>query len=214
MAEQTQLEEMVESAAAGEDRAWTDLWSAVHPRLLRLASSPRVSGRMSQNEDDCRNIVVEVMARLRDSQFRRLKLYLDAKRENPDLAFEPWLVVVARRVAVDYLRGHGEYIDRRRNRNPESAPGRWVHVEKLTTDSRLEGDRPPVTNQGAALTMMRYAYKELPKEQLTALERWLLGASFEDIASELDIGGAKDAEKLVRAALQRLRRTFRDKKKK
>lgn len=200
---------LVADAASGSESAWSALWLQLEPMLIRFARSPRVSGPMSESEDDCRNIVVEVMARLRDDGFRRLRLFVERCEGNPALQFEPWLRVVARRVTIDYMRGHGDYIDRRRNRNPSSPPGRWVQHTPLTSTSRLHGIRPPVTNRGAAMTMLRYAYRELPADQMRALERWIVGTGFGEIAEELALGGPDDAKKLVRAALQRLRREFR-----
>ena len=208
------LEALVARVVEEGEPPWGELWIAVEPMLMRLASSPRVSGKMSESEDDCRNVVVEVMARLRDDDFRRLRLYLERRAGNPDLSFEPWLRVVARRVTIDYMRGHGEYIDRRRSRNPKSAPGRWIERSPLTSTSRLHGIRPAITNHTAAMTMLRYAYRELPADQLGALERWAGGASFADIADELELDNSDRARKLVRAALQKLRRAFRDREKK
>ena len=207
------VEGLVADAAGGNEAAWVALWLQVEPMLLRLARSPRVSGRMSEDEDDCRNIVVEVMARLRDDGFRRLRLYVEQHDRNPGLAFEPWLRVVARRVTIDYMRGHGDYIDRRRNRNPSSPPGRWVHHTPLTSTSRLHGVRPPITNRGAAMAMLRFAYRELPPEQMRALERWIIGVGFVEIADELVLDDDREAKRLVRAALQKLRREFRGAKK-
>jgi DNA-directed RNA polymerase specialized sigma24 family protein len=204
------LEGLVPAAASGDPDAWHALWRALEPRLAGLVRKPRVTGRLSASEDDCRNIVVEVMARLSDDDFRRLKMYLASRAANPQLSFVPWLLVVARRTAVDYMRGHGEYLDRRGRRNPDSAPGAWVKLGTLPSDSRLEGARPPLTNQGAAMKMLRYAYKELPADQLEAFELWILNTGFREIAERLGLGGAKEAERLVRAALERLRRRFRE----
>jgi DNA-directed RNA polymerase specialized sigma24 family protein len=206
------LEQLVPEAAAGDGRAWQALWESLEPRLSGLVRKPRVTGRLCRSEDDCRNIVVEVMARLCDDDFRRLKLYISARAENPQLSFIPWVIVVTKRTAVDYMRGHGEYIDRRASRNPDSAPGAWVRLGTLPTESRLDGARPPMTNHGAAMKMLRYAYKELPPDQLQAFELWVTQVRFDEIAEKLGLAGTKEAERLVRAALERLRRKFRERK--
>jgi len=211
VSDDAQLEQLVLSTVEGQTQAWGALWQAVEPRLFGLVRSPRVTGRLSQDLDECRNIVVEVMSRLSDDDFRRLRLYVSAREKSPSLQFFPWLIVVARRVAIDYLRGHGEYIDRRRSRNTGSAPGRWMQRKTMPSESRVGGQRPGLTNHGVAMTMLRFAYRELPSEQLTALERWVVGSSFGDIAGELELSEVGEAEKLVRAALQRLRREFRKK---
>ena len=74
----------------------------------------------------------------------------------------------------------------------------------------MPGARPALTNRGAAMTMLRYAYKELPPDQLAALELWIVNSGFDGIASELGLGDSQAAAKLVRAALERLRRRFRE----
>jgi hypothetical protein len=68
-----------------------------------------------------------------------------------------------------------------------------------------------MTNRGTALELLRYAAGAVPEPQLAALELWTEGASYDDIARELELAaGADGAEKLVRAAIERLRRRFRE----
>jgi DNA-directed RNA polymerase specialized sigma24 family protein len=207
MVDDGQLEAFVARAAEGDKASWRALWEQVEPWLEKLVGNPRFLGRVGQREDDRSNIVVEVMARLHADGFHRLKLYVETRRSSPQLKFKTWLRVVAKRVGIDYLRGHQNYIDRRRDPQRGSAPGEWIEPGTLPSQSKLPGERPPMTNRGTALELLRYAAGSVPEPQLSALERWTEGASFEDIARELDVD---DAEKLVRAAIERLRRRFRD----
>ena len=81
----------------------------------------------------------------------------------------------------------------------------------LPSASKLPGERPPYTNRGTALEVLRYAAGTVPEPQLSALEMWAQSASFDEIARELTLPeGATGAERLVRAAIERLRRRFRD----
>jgi DNA-directed RNA polymerase specialized sigma24 family protein len=164
---------------------------------------PHLLGRLSQSEDDCRNIVVEVMARLRADSFARLEQYAAARRENPSLPFMGWLVVVAKRVAIDYLRAHETYVDRRHVEGA-SSPGTWRQLVALPSDSELPGERPAITGRGTAHELLSFA-ADLPEDQRTALAAWLEGATFVDLAAD---GDARDAEKRVRAGLERIRRRF------
>jgi hypothetical protein len=67
-----------------------------------------------------------------------------------------------------------------------------------------------MTNRGTAMEMLRHAGDALPPEQKRALDLWIRSATFAEIADELAMpGGAGAAERLVRAALERLRRHFR-----
>ncbi len=202
------LEDLVRAAAAGDEASWRQLWVAIEPRLHAIIARPRFLGRLGQREDDRRNIVVEVMGRLRADGFHRLGLYLEARRANPALTFMSWLRVVAKRVGIDYLRGHPDYIDRRREPGA-SAPGRWIEQETLPPASQMPGARVPVTTRGTAREMLRFASAEIPEAQRRALELWIQSHSDDAIAAELGLASATEAHRLVRAALERLRRQFR-----
>ena len=67
-------------------------------------------GRISNDEDERRGVVLEIMSRLREGQFRRLKLFLQARALEKRLSLMPWLKVVTRRVAIDYLRAHPNFV--------------------------------------------------------------------------------------------------------
>lgn len=207
MGDEAELETWVAAAAAGDEPAWQSLWSAIEPELARAIAQPRFLGRLGQREEDRRNIVVAVMARLRADRFHRLQLYLDARRGNPQLRFMSWLRVVAKRVGIDYLRGHQDYV--RRHDKDASTPGRWVDAGTLPPASELVGERPPVTNRGTARALLQYAEGAIPADQRRALELWARSESFADIARALELGTASDAERMVRAAVERLRRRFR-----
>jgi DNA-directed RNA polymerase specialized sigma24 family protein len=203
------MDELVADAASGNDAAWWLLWEQVEPKLERILSNPRVTGRLSGNIDDVRNILVSVMEKLLDQDRRRLKSYLE-KKSNKSGGFPAWLAVVTKRVAIDYMRSHDDYVDRRRSRGEESAAGMWVIPGELPNDSQLYGNRPPVTDRGSALALLRYAYSTLPEDQMAALEMWILNKPYSEIAAELKIDSAESANKMVRAALERLRRRFRE----
>jgi DNA-directed RNA polymerase specialized sigma24 family protein len=200
------MQELVENTLAGNERAWQRLWQQVEPTLYATLRRPQVLGKLAQSEDDCRNIVVEVMARLRDNGFARLARYAEARRNNPAIPFLGWLVVVAKRVAIDYMRAHETYVDRR-HENGASSPGAWREIRALPSDSQLPAARAPATARGAAREMYAYARSALPVEQRSALGAWLEGGTFEEIAAG---GDPREAEKLVRRALVRLRRQFRE----
>jgi len=203
------LEDLVEDAAHGNEAAWWLLWESVEPRLERLLSNPRVTGRLSTDVDDVRNILVGVMEKLRDDNSRRLKRYLETRAEKSG-GFEAWLVVLTKRAAIDYMRAHHDYVDKRKDLDSGGGAGEWIIPKELPSDSQLVGDRPPVTTRGAALTLLRYAYDSLPKDQMTALELWILNTPYATIAEKLDMESPEAANKFVRAALERIRRKFRD----
>lgn len=200
------LEAVVARAAGGEEGAWQSLWCAVEPLLSRLIARPGFLARLGTQEDDRRNVIVLVMARLREDEFRRLRLYVASRRTNPRLTFASWLRVVAKRVGIDYLRRHPDYLARRRGDG--GAVGAWVEPEPLPPSSQL-GRRPPATDVGTARELARHA-EALPSAQQQALSWWLGGADYAAIARDLGLSDELGAERLVRAALERLRRRVRE----
>ncbi|MBS1118317.1 MAG: hypothetical protein H6Q90_545 [Deltaproteobacteria bacterium] len=206
--DEEELEVLVVAAAARDEASWQRLWAAIEPPLLRIVAQPRFLGRLGQREDDRRNIVVAVMARLRADQFHRLQLYLSARQSNPRLRFISWLRVVAKRVGIDYLRAHPDYV--RRHEVDASRPGAWIDAGTLPPASQLAGERPPVTNQGTVRAMLQFAAGAIPDEQRRALELWAQSETFEDIARVLGLATGQHAERMVRAAIERLRRRFRE----
>jgi DNA-directed RNA polymerase specialized sigma24 family protein len=207
--DEARLETLVARSADGDEAAWRELWTEVEPRLCRLIGRPRFLGRLGRQEDDRHNIVVEVMARLREQGFHRLRLYLGARAKNPRLGFFTWLRVVAKRVAIDYMRAHPDYIDRRRSPEPVSAPGKWITPVTLPTASQLPGERPAITTRATAAELLRHADLALPETQRRALELWIQSQDYDEIARRLELRAAGEAERLVRAAIERLRRHFR-----
>ena len=205
--EEQELEALVVAVAGADELAWQRLWHMVEPSLLRIVAHPQFLARLGQREDDRRNIVVAVMARLRGDRFQRIRLYLDARRDNPRLRFITWLRVVAKRVGIDYLRAHPDYL--RRTETNASAPGRWVDAGTLPPSSQLVGERPPITNRGTARELLKFA-EGVSEPHARALERWAHGESFADIADALGLSSAREAEKSVRAVIERLRRKYRD----
>lgn len=208
MVDDDAIEALVVTAAAEDAAAWQALWAAIEPALSRIIAQPRFLGRLGQNEDDRRNIVVAVMGRLRADNFNRLRLYLDAKAGNPRLRFLTWLRVVAKRVGIDYLRAHPDYV--RRHDDGASRPGAWVDAGTLPPASQLLGARPPVTAKGTAQELLAYAAGTIPDQHRRALELWTQSESFLEIAQALGMQNAAEAERVVRAALERLRRRFRE----
>lgn len=207
MVEDETVERLVVAAATEDEVAWQQLWAAIEPPLLRIIAQPRFLGRLGQNEDDRRNIVVAVMARLKTDGFARLRMYLDAKAQNPRLRFIGWLRVVAKRVGIDYLRAHPDYV--RRHDAGASRPGAWVDAEELPPASQIFGERPQFTNAGTAQELLAYAAGTIPAEQRRALELWAQSETFDEIAKQLELPNAAAAERVVRAVIERLRRRFR-----
>jgi hypothetical protein len=70
--------------------------------------------------------------------------------------------------------------------------------------------RPLMTHAQLARELLDHAAHVLDPAQFRALRCWMEGASFHELAAELGLVAPRDAEKVVRAAIARLRRQFGD----
>ena len=206
--DEDEVERQVTAAATGDQAAWQQLMVSIKPPLTKIVAQPRFLGRLGQREDDRDNIVIAVFERLRANNYHRLGLYIQARTANPKLRFMSWLRVVAKRVGIDYLRAHPDYL--RRHDANASKPGEWVDAGTLPPASQLMGHRPQMTNLGTAHELLQYARSgALPEDQQRAIELWSQSESFDDIAKTLGLKSSQAAERMVRAALERLRRKYR-----
>lgn len=202
-----ELKALVVAASEGDERSWHELWRRLEPRLAAILRRGHTLGRLSRSDDTVHDVLLAVMAKLRDDDFRRLRVYLDARRATPSLDFMRWVIVVAKRVAIDRLRADPEYLDLR---GSGERIGKWVETCALPEDWNLAAARLPMTNRVAVQQILRHAGATLTAEQRRAVEMWSEEASSEDIARALGLESPEEAERLVRAGVGRLRRHFRE----
>ena len=199
---------LVLRASGGDQEAWQSLWRRLDPALHGLVRSFRL-GRISRDDDERRAVIVDVMAKLRGDGFRRLKLFADAQARDPGLSLLPWLKVVVRRTAIDRMRAHPGFVRRPEGADARGAGGRWNDAQSLPPASQLPGARPTVTRDSTAREVLAHAQHMLPERQFQALALKLSGEPVSAIARTMALSGPGEAERLVRAALERLRRRFR-----
>jgi hypothetical protein len=193
----------------GDGTAWKQFVAELEPLLIQLLRRSRTLGPMRHNVDDCRAVMISVLERLKKDDYRGLRLYEPWVDANPGKDFGDWIRIVTVNLARDHVSSrlgaaaHGD----------DEAP---LNKRMLNTlASLLPGDddhrlafRPLMTNAQVARELLEYAVRELDPKQLVALRRWMDGASFAEVATELGLAAPRDADKLVRAALARLRRRF------
>lgn len=202
------ISDLLDRTLAGDGQAWQELWGWLDPRLTAMVRRFRLA-RISHQEDDRRGVVLEVMARLREDDFRRLRLFAETSARHGKLALLPWLQVVAKRVAIDYMRAHPDYLNPvRRGGGPRGA-GRWQDPKSLPPPSLLPGARPSITRDGTARQMLAHAQEVLPEKHYHALALKVRGEGAADIARALGLASAAEADRMVRTAFERLRRKFR-----
>jgi DNA-directed RNA polymerase specialized sigma24 family protein len=194
------LEPLVEPVLDGVPGAWQALWRALERPLDALLRRPAFLGPLAGNEDHRRSVVVTVMERLAADGHARLRAWHARRHAHPALL--PWLAVVTKRVAIDHLRAQPEFIDRR-------ARGEQAGWHQQVTWTNDGATRPPFTSDAEARRLLELAEQILEPPQREALARWLRGDDWSAVGEAL-AASPRDAERLVRAALERLRRRVRN----
>lgn len=194
------VEACLERSLAGDDAAWVHLLRLLWERVdLRVVTS-RFMGQLRGSNDDRREVVSRVFARLRRNELRALRTFPAWRDAHPDKTFDDWLTILVTNVIRDYvaerlgdLDASGAGLKRLVNTLAESLDGADVPL------------RPSITNTVAAAQLIAVAKQRLPADQQSALGGWLAGADFAELAARH--GWSTDlARKKVRAAIARLRR--------
>jgi DNA-directed RNA polymerase specialized sigma24 family protein len=192
---------------AGDAPAWHELAAQLEPLLLQLLRRSRTLGPLRRSVDDCRAVMISVLERLQKDDYRGLRLFEPWAAANPGKDFGDWIRTVTINIARDHIssrlggaaRGTDEPNKRMLNTLASLLPD--------GDDYRL-AFRPSMTHVQLARELLEYAARTLDPAQLLALRRWIDGGSFDEIAAELGVATPRDADKLVRAALAKLRRHF------
>ncbi len=131
------VEPLVRRTLAHDPVTWPRVWLEISPVIEEVAGHWRVTSRLADRDDERRDIVVGVMARLCANDFERLALFHEVLLRRDGLA-RAWLVQVTTRSAIGHLRGHPENIG--------DDEWRWVEMEPLS-----DGDEElPVFHAGRA----------------------------------------------------------------
>jgi hypothetical protein len=196
------LAALVERSCEGDRQAWAELWLALAPFVERIAGRWRVTGRLSRCADERSNIVDRVMGELREDGFRRLA-ELGERLAQRDGSFRPWLWRVAANSAMGYVREHPEYLG-----PVEGGGSRWVTFSPLPDPDALADKRRELLEAIEAHRMLAHAEETLDAVQLEALCQRMRGDELEEIAEALRLDGEKEAKRLVRSGVERLRARF------
>lgn len=197
------LATVVPRVVGGEASAWTELVLQLEPHLMKLLHSSRSLGPLRHSLDDCRAVMISVLERLRKDDFRGLRLFLTWAEVNPGKDFGDWIRIVTVNTARDHMSSRlGERTDLNKRMLNTLAS-----LLPADDDTQL-AFRPEMTDAQLARELLEYATRSLEATQLRALRRWMDGASHDELARDLGLASPREADKLVRAALARLRRHF------
>lgn len=195
-------DELVERLLDGDEAAWPELVSAVHPLVLAIC---RHRGYGRDDEDTSREVALLVLERLRSRAFAALRSYSSTREKyGAEAKFSRWLGVVVHHAHIDYVRGR-----------PEAHRTREGGARKLErTELSLVAEMEPLAatdgGQLRAAEVIRVvrlmqddAFPPIGRQALTL---WLTGHSPAEIAARLALSDADEARRVLHATRQRLRR--------
>lgn len=194
-------------AASGDDAAWRALIEHLWPALRGLVQKSRIMGSFARSDDHVHDVLAGLVERLGRDGGHGLRLYAPWRERNPDKTFADWIRIVTANVMRRHVR---EQLTMARGDGGGALPSRKRLLNEFAQSTAIEelGVRPPITDAQTAQQLLLFAQGRLPAVQLRALMLWIEGASFEEIAGDLGLGGPKGAARTVRAATAVLRRHF------
>jgi len=214
------LDALVRLTIEGDSEAWQSLQAAAQPTVLAIARSHsdlRSKG-LAALPDDIAEVVASTFERLSRSDYQNLRSYVAKRAESTVVgspSFESWLYG-----AVDFT--IREHIRRRLGRRPSLTASEAGRVQPSKRDLQshagrfedIELERAYLQTLGmtARLTVAEiYEHVERAFGAAEARAMRLYYAedkSFEQVAHELGLANAKDAEKMIRRLNARLRYRF------
>jgi hypothetical protein len=201
----------VPRVVGGDGAAWRELVTRLEPLLIELLRRSRTLGPMRHNVDDCRAVMISVLERLSKDDYRGLRLFRPWADAHPGKDFGDWIRIVTVNLARDHVSSRLGVAERADDDVPLNKRMLNSLASRLPGgDEERIGFRPSMTQLQLSRELLEYAARALDPDQFRALRRWMDGASFAELADELGLAAPRDADKLVRAALARLRRHFGD----
>lgn len=197
-------DELIARAASGNAPAKQELTRQLWPFWVGLIRTSRSMGPLSRSDDHVYEVASRVLAKFSAQEGEHAQQYLAWKARDPSKTFEDWTRIVVTNQIRDYAR---EVLGARSSSDAEPSVKRLLNEFGMLG---LEGEtstRPPFTEIETARELLEFARSRLPVAQLTALESWLEGASYDEIEQRVGVPSG-DGKRLVRAAVAVLRRQF------
>ena len=200
-----QDDELLRQVLRGDQVAWMRLFSQYGPIVERIVRTNRSMGSYRESEDDVRNVMTRVFERLRREDYRALRTFHGWRDQNPNKTFPDWLTIVTVNVIRNYISAK---LGARNERGTSIKQLINTLADALPLDGGKLSTRPHITTKETAQRILEFAHDHLATAQLAVLAAWLAGTSFDDMVTEMQLADVKTAERLLRAALARLRRRF------
>lgn len=210
---------LVRAVVAGDQAAWCELAAALTSQIAAIARShPGMRKRgLAQSCDDVAEVTTATLERLARDGYRNLSRFLEQRDQSDRTrtqSFDSWLYGATDFVIREHLR-------KRFGRAPKPSldplspqPSRrdLVSNAEPIEEAQLARSSARLLGVTAQLTLAQvfaYIAAEFDSTEARAMRLYYQDeCSFEAIAAALDLGCARDAEKLIRRLNARLRHRF------
>ncbi|HKU38439.1 MAG TPA: hypothetical protein VJR89_09840 [Polyangiales bacterium] len=209
--------QLVQRTVGGDTQAWSALQAQLDSMILRMARHHRDLRRkgLADREDDLAEVRTAALERLATNDFHNLRSFVERSADAPQASsFESWVYGVVDFAVRDHLRkrfGRAPKLTAAQTGRPQpskrdlqSQAGRWDD----------EPDRNLLTAAGITTRLtvaqiLAFIANAFTAEEVRAVQLYYVdGRSYEEIASELALPDAKQAEQLMRRLNARLRYRF------
>lgn len=213
------VEALVERTLNGDADAWPELQRAVEPTIVAMARRHRgLRDRgLAVEPDDVAEIATATLERLSRSNFQNLRRYVERAVDDGSRgeSFDAWLYG-----AVDFvIREHLRKRFGRAPKHPSSAAPRFqpskrdLHSQAgRLQDAELDRSLLHTLGMTAKLTaaqVLEHVCDSFSAAEVLAIRLFYLeDQDYEVIAARLELASAKDAERLIRRLVARLRYRF------
>jgi hypothetical protein len=191
-----------------EPRAFSELWDRLAPEVERWLRQPGFLGRVADDEDHRREIVVRAWEQLQDRDHAKLRAFAE-RGEGGDLGprFRAFTHRVVKNLGIDYLRTLPEFIRHRAEHAPTVAPSssapHWRSIVSLTSSAAGVPYDDDAEGLAAARRMLEFLDESIAPARRRAAELADRGLDARAIARELGLPGAREAARAVERARER-----------
>jgi DNA-directed RNA polymerase specialized sigma24 family protein len=208
---------LVRKTIEGDTAAWTALQTVLDPTIVRIARRHQALRRkgLADQVDDIAEVRANSLQRMKANSFHNLRSFLERHAEAAQAeSFDSWLYGI-----VDFT--IREHLRQRFGRAPKvpAAEGGGVQPSKRDLGSRAgrlddEPERNLLTAAGvtAHLTLaeiLAFIAENFSADEAQAMQlHYIEGRSYAELATELSLSDAKQAEQLIRRLNARLRYRF------
>lgn len=210
MSDWDHITNLAEAVVQHNGEGWQEFVTVVYSALDRWLRNPGFMNWKHAVDDHCAEVCLLALEKLERDNYANLRTFFQrcqGRRDERCAYFKNWLRLMVKRLAIDYLRGHPEYM--RRPANPRKSQGpraagnpasaqRWRVRQSYTTGKGTYcPDNIPTIR---AKRCLEYLDRTIPGRYRQIVDRRASGASTGRLAREMGLTGRTATKNLLARA--------------